>query len=31
MQQQDLAAGDVHVLKYRVVRPLLLSEEVELI
>ncbi len=28
---QDLAAGDVHVLKYRVVRPLLLSEDVELI
>ena len=28
---QDLAAGDVHVLKYRVVRPLVLNEDVELI
>lgn len=28
---QDLIAGDVHVLKYRVIRPLVGSEAVELI
>jgi hypothetical protein len=28
---QDLREGDVHVLRYRVVRPLILREDVELI
>jgi hypothetical protein len=31
MGVQDLLEGDVHVLKYRVVRPLLLQEVVELL
>lgn len=28
---QDLRRGDVHVLKYRVIRPLVLADSVELI